>query len=169
MNKLLIIGLAVLSALPSTIESKKVNKIVPKIEETYNKSENTVKEKVEMHNKTQNTVQNSYTTRMTSYWANDGYGTGDTTSSGLKTSDFQINENGWYTYQNKLVIATASTRLGYTEMRTYNLYDEVTLNIDGVDYDAIVLDRCGACQKHNRIDLFVSNGASARDVMIEVK
>lgn len=164
MNKLLIIGLAVLSALPSTIESKKVNKI--KVDENIIKQEikqeEVIKEVVEE-------PESSYTTRMTSYWADDGYGTGDTTSSGLKTSDFQINENGWYTYQNKLVIATASTRLGYTEMRTYNLYDEVTLNIDGVDYDAIVLDRCGACQRYNRIDLFVSNSASARDVMVEVK
>lgn len=123
----------------------------------------------EMHNETENTVQNSYETRMTSYYADDGYGTGDTTATGLGPSNFQTNENGWYTYQGKLVIATASNRLGATSMRTYNLYDELTLVIDGIEYDAIVLDVCGACQRHNRIDLFVSNEQSMKDTQILVK
>ena len=52
---------------------------------------------------------NVYETRMTSFWANDGYGTGECTGSGLCSWDFDINENGWYTYQGKLVIATATT------------------------------------------------------------
>lgn len=111
----------------------------------------------------------SYTTRMTSYYTNDGYGTSNITASGLTTNNFEINENGWYTYNGKLVIATASTRLGYTEMRTYNLYDEITLNIDGIEYEGIVVDVCGACQRHNRIDLFVSNANSVKDTIISVK
>lgn len=111
----------------------------------------------------------TYTTRLTSYYANDGYDTGNCTSSGLCTWDFETNEKGWYTYQGKLVIATASERLGYTEMRTYNLYDELTLVIDGIEYESIVADRCGACQKHNRIDLFVSGSWAVKDTMIEVK
>lgn len=155
MNKLLVIGLAVLSALPSTIDSKKVNRIVPIKEE---------KQEV-----VQEPIETTYTTRLTSYYANDGYGTGNTTASGLSTNNFQTNENGWYTYQGKLVIATASKRLGYTEMRTYNLYDEITLNIDGVDYQAIVVDVCGACQRNNRIDLFVSGAWAVKDTQITVK
>ena len=164
MNKLLIIGLAVLSALPSTIESKKVNKI--KVDENIIKQEEVIKEVVE---------DNSYTTRMTSYWADDGYGTGNCTGSGLCSWDFEVNDKGWYTYQGKLVVATATTYLANQGwyladgVHTYKYGDEITLTIDGVDYQAVVRDSCGNCMKTDRIDLFVSNGASARDVMVEVR
>lgn len=139
------------------------------IEEMHNEIGNTVQNSYKTHNETENIVQNSYETRMTSYYADDGYGTGDTTASGLSPVNFETNENGWYTYNGKLVIATASTRLGYTDMRTYTLYDELTLNIDGTDYDAVVLDVCGACMRHNRIDLFVSGSWAVKDTIITVK
>ena len=112
---------------------------------------------------------NSYETRLTSFYANDGCGTGSCTASGLCENNFEINENGWYTYQGKLVIATASDRLGYTEMQTYNLYDELTLNINGTNYQAIVLDVCGFCQIDNRIDLFVSGKDSVIDTNIIIR
>lgn len=150
--------------------------------------EKTEQKNIKMHNKSKNIVQKeqqpvieqpqeeiqqetveqptSYETRMTSYYPEEGE---NITASGLTPNDFEINENGWFTYQGKLVVATASTRLGYTEMRTYNLYDELTLNIDGIDYKAIVLDVCGACQRLNRIDLFVSSYIYAKDTMVEVK
>ena len=54
-------------------------------------------------------------------------------------------------------------------MRTYNLYDEITVIIDGISYDGIVLDVCGACMKYNRIDLFVSAGQYAVDKYVEVE
>lgn len=117
---------------------------------------------------------NNYQTRLTSFYANDGYGTGSCTGSGLCETDFQVNENGWYTYQGKLVLATATPYLlnyGYglgNEIQTYRYYDEITLNIDGVSYQGIVLDSCGACMTDNRIDLFVSNRESVKDTMIEV-
>ena len=111
-------------------------------------------------------VQTSYTTRMTSYYPEENE---TITASGLGINDFGVNEQGWFTYNDKLVIATASTRLGYTDMRTYNLYDEITLNIEGIDYQGIVLDICGACQRDNRIDLFVSSVIYAKDTMIEIK
>lgn len=111
----------------------------------------------------------TYTTRMTSFYSGDECNTGSITASGLGENDFNINENGWYTYQGKLVIATASTRLGYTEMTTYNLYDEITVIIDGIRYEGIVLDVCGACMKYNRIDLFVSNANSVIDKYVEVE
>ena len=123
----------------------------------------------------QEPIQDVYTTRMTSFWANDGYGTGECTGSGLCSWDFQVNENGWYTYDGKLVIATATTYLanqGWYVADGVHLYrygDEVTLVIDGVEYDAIVKDSCGNCMKTDRIDLFVSNGSSARDTMVEVR
>lgn len=111
-------------------------------------------------------ILSSYTTRMTSYYPEEGE---TMTASGLGINNFQVNNKGWYTYNGKLVVATASNRLGSTSMKTYNLYDEITINIEGTDYEAIVLDVCGACQRSNRIDLFVSSVRYAKDIMIEVR
>lgn len=147
----------------------------------------------EMHNETQNIVQNVeqkveenrsteedgtkneddsfYTTRMTSYYPSE---TSDCTGSGLCSWDFQVNENGWYTYQEKLVIATATdyliNRFGLgSGVHTYRYYDELVLNIDGIDYPAIVLDSCGHAMRSGRIDLFVVNASSVKDTQIIVK
>ena len=114
-------------------------------------------------------IPETYTTRMTSFYSGDECNTGNITASGLGENDFDINEKGWYTYQGKLVIATASTRLGYTDMWTYNLYDDINIIIDGIRYEGIVLDVCGACQIYNRIDLFVSEGQYAVDKYVEVE
>ena len=117
----------------------------------------------------------SYTTRMTSYYSNDGYETGSITGSGLGVNDFVVNEKGWYTYQGKLVIATATEYLlkyGYTlseGIHTYEYYDELVLNIDGIDYQAIVLDSCGSSMSNGRIDLFVVDGKHIKDGEIIVK
>lgn len=112
--------------------------------------------------------------RMTYYHPNDSTNSGNTTASGLGTKDFQLNENGWYTYKGKLVVATAHNSLkswnaykGSTQ-KTYKLYDELTINIKGKDYDAIVLDKCGACMKSAKIDLFVKDGAHGLDTSITV-
>lgn len=120
-------------------------------------------------------VSDSYTTRMTSFWANDGYGTGECTGSGKCSWDFGVNEKGWYTYQGKLVVATATTYLAnqgwYVApgVHLYKYYEELVLTIDGIEYDAIILDSCGSSMKTDRVDLFVSNGSSAKDTMIEVR
>lgn len=112
--------------------------------------------------------------RLTSYYTGDRTGSGATTASGKSTKDFQVNKKGWYTYQGKLVIATASRRLLSWEkyknsnQRFFNLYDELILVIDGVEYEAIVLDVCGAAMKKPIIDLFVSNKKSVKDTQIEV-
>lgn len=116
-----------------------------------------------------------YETRMTSYYSNDGYNTGSCTGSGLCENDFEINENGWYTYQGKLVIATATDYLlnyGFelaNGVHTYRYYDEITLNIDGINYQAIILDSCGSSMQTDRIDLFVSNAESVKDTIIKVE
>ena len=120
-------------------------------------------------------ISDSYTTRMTSFWANDGYGTGECTGSGKCSWDFGVNEKGWYTYQGKLVVATATTYLAnqgwYVApgVHLYKYYEELILTIDGIEYDAIILDSCGSSMKTDRVDLFVSNGSSAKDTMIEVR
>lgn len=160
---------------PKCIEIKEeVNNVEEEIyEESY---EDTYEYYVEQPQETyQEPISDSYTTRMTSFWANDGYGTGDCTGSGLCSWDFGINENGWYTYNGKLVIATATTYLAnqgwYTApgVHLYKYWEELVLTIDGVEYDAVILDSCGSSMKTDRIDLFVSNGNSARDTMIEVR
>lgn len=151
----------------------KIEKIVKILEENNNKTENIVETIPENNNISQSIV-TSYQTRLTSFYANDGYGTGSCTGSGLCESDFQVNENGWYTYQGKLVLATATPYLlnyGYSladGIETYRYYDELTLNIDGISYPAIVLDSCGYCTIDNRIDLFVSNRESVKDTIVEV-
>ncbi len=124
---------------------------------------------------TQEHISSSYTTRMTSFWGNDGYGTNECTGSGKCSWDFGVNDKGWYTYQGKLVVATATTYLAKqgwkvnTGVHLYKYYEELVLTIDGVEYDAIILDSCGSSMKTDRIDLFVSNGSSARDTMINVR
>ena len=109
----------------------------------------------------------------TSYYEGDGSST-DTTSSGLKTSDFSINAEGWYTYQGKVVIAAATYRcLNATtgDCKVYNtvpegyqlfsLYDEIVFEFNGKTYQGIVLDSCGAAfvehpNEHQRLDIFVA-------------
>lgn len=117
----------------------------------------------------------TYETRMTSYYPYDGPGTGECTGAGLCPKDFQTNEYGWFTYQGKLVVATATQYLANQGwylapgVHTYKYYNEITLTIDGVDYPAIVLDSCGHAMKSGRIDLFVKDANSMKDIMITVK
>ena len=151
----------------------KIEKIVDNMPKSNTKIEKSVETMPENDTISHSSVI-SYTTRLTSFYANDGYGTGSCTGTGLCENDFQVNENGWYTYQGKLVLATATPYLlnyGYglvDGIITYNYYDEVTVIIDGISYPAIVLDSCGACMGDNRIDLFVSNRESVKDTMVEV-
>lgn len=147
---------------PITIESKNTVNISAKVEEP--------EPVVEDPEPTGNT----YETRLTSYWANDEYETGSCTGSGLCEKDFQVNEKGWYTYQGKLVVATATTYLANQGWETGNVhlrkyYDEIIINIDGTDYQAIVLDSCGNCMKTDRVDLFIKNGSVIKDTNVIVK
>ncbi len=106
--------------------------------------------------------------RLTSFYANDGYGTGECVGAGFCAWDFDVNERGWYTYQGKLVLAAATTYLqkqfGTREGITYfKYYDEVNITIDGVVYPGIILDTCGACYRDVRLDLFVMSGLHGID------
>ena len=106
--------------------------------------------------------------RLTSFYPNDELKTGDCTGSGFCSWDFGINENGWYTYKGKLVLAAATTYLqkkfGTKEGKTYfKYYDELNITIDGKVYPAIILDTCGACYKDERLDIFVKDSKSVSD------
>lgn len=115
-----------------------------------------------------------YETRMTSYYPGDDCKSGTVTGSGKSIKDFEVNEYGWYTYNGKLVVATATKYLlnyGFTlseGVHTYKYWEEITIEIDGVRYEAIVLDSCGHAMHSDRIDLFVSNSKSVKDTTIKV-
>lgn len=117
-------------------------------------------------------VSNEYTTRMTSFYPAES---SDCTGSGLCSWDFGVNENGWYTYNGKLVVATATQYLANQGwylapgVHTYRYYDEITLVIDGVEYQAVVLDSCGSSMRTDRIDLFVRDAGSVKDTTISVR
>lgn len=44
-----------------------------------------------------------------------------------------------------------------TDKHYFRYYDNVLIEIDGIQYDGIILDSCGACSyvQENRLDLFV--------------
>ena len=115
-----------------------------------------------------------YETRMTSYYPGDDCKSGTVTGSGKSIKDFEVNEYGWYTYNGKLVVATATKYLlnyGFTlseGVHTYKYWEEITIEIDGVRYEAIILDSCGHAMHSDRIDLFVSNNKSVKDTTIKV-
>ena len=117
-------------------------------------------------------VSDTYTTRMTSFYPEES---SNCTGSGLCSWDFGVNEHGWYTYNGKLVVATATQYLSNQGwyladgVHTYRYYDEITLIIDGVEYQAIVLDSCGSSMRTDRIDLFVTGADTVKDTMIEVR
>lgn len=118
------------------------------------------------------TVTYEYETRLTSYYPKKPI---KPTGCGLGIEDFGVNENGWYTYNGMLVVATATNYLlnyGWrysSDVRLYNYYDVLILTIDGVDYEAIVLDSCGICMTTGRIDLFVTGSDAVKDTIITVK
>ena len=109
----------------------------------------------------------TFSYRLTSYYPAE---TSNHTGSGLETKDFQVNEKGWYTYQGKLVLAGATVYLKsrYGEKigkHYFRYYDNVLVEIDGIQYDGIILDSCGACSyvQENRLDLFVKDKNSVLD------
>lgn len=148
---------------------KEINNTLQEIED--NNQEEIEEEKEEYVEETYVEPQNTYTTRMTSFYPAES---SDCTGSGLCSWDFGVNEHGWYTYNGKLVVATATEYLlkyGFTlneGVHTYRYYDEITLVIDGIEYQAIVLDSCGSSMRTDRIDLFVRDAGSVKDTIVEV-
>lgn len=86
------------------------------------------------------------------YFTNYHYGdgsSGDTTASGLQIKDFEVNEENMYTFNGRVVVATANMfRLPRGIVEGYNsheLFEEFTIRLNDKEYPAIVLDVCGAC------------------------
>lgn len=95
--------------------------------------------------------------------------------SGIDPIELSVNEQGLVTYQNKVVIATATYEClnssyggckhieevpsGYM---VFNYFDEMQIEYDGVKYQAIVLDSCGDCsidknEDYQRFDVLVAS------------
>ena len=112
--------------------------------------------------------------RLTSFWPYENKSVGSCTGSGLCAKHFVPNAKGWYTYQGKLVIATATSYLlkyGWSKrdgITYHKYYDTIKLRIEGQEYDAIVLDSCGACMKKHIIDLFVIDGKHSVTTSIDI-
>lgn len=101
----------------------------------------------------------------TNYYTSDG-SSGNKTASGLTTNDFKVNEDGFYTYQDKVVLATANTtRLNwslYKGYKSHELYEELEFELNDKTYKGIVLDVCGACfginnESEQRYDIFTTH------------
>lgn len=109
--------------------------------------------------------------RFTSHHIGDYSGSGDTTASGLTVDDFEVNAEGWYTYNGKVVLASATygcmmATTGacgqYMELpdgySIHELFDEVVIYLNGTSYTGIILDACGASfwdEPLQRYDIFV--------------
>ena len=113
-------------------------------------------------------VVNHYRARLTSFWPSENNWENKCTASGLCMDHMTENEYGWYMYKGRLAIATASTRLGSTNQKTYKLFQELNLVINGKTYPAVVVDVCGACQRNTIIDLYVKDGAHSISTYVEV-
>jgi hypothetical protein len=174
-------------------KSPKIIEKIPKNEEKI--AENTEKPVEIVENQPKTVIKGEFPFRMTSYWTGDSGYTSSVTGSGKSAKDFAINDNGWYTYNGKIVLAAAtneclnSRRGACGKWNTpiagkhyFNYYDELEVMIDGNVYTGIVLDSCGACmfvKNEERLDLFVSSKNYAIDrgykgnnpvfVLLEVK
>lgn len=114
--------------------------------------------------------------QFTNYYRGDSEGSTSKTGSGLSTGDFEINSKGWYTYQDKVVLAASTYECllsdygGCATVNTfkdvpkgyelYRYYDELVIEIDGIKYEAIVLDSCLASfwdRELQTYDIFIAD------------
>lgn len=126
--------------------------------------------------------------RVTSYHPGDKCLSTDTTGSGKTTNDFTLKTicgKQVYTYKDKIVVAAATQELyntGYNKNNSqtkqmdkhyFKYYDTFKIILDGKEYEAIVLDSCGAAmwQGEYRIDIYVpdsNNVLNRSNVTIKV-
>lgn len=105
---------------------------------------------------------------LTNYYVGDSTNSRDITSTGHTSRDFKINSQGWYTLNGRVVVAAAtyiclSVRSGacgsYNTkpkgLVLHSLYDEIIIRVNGRDYDAIVIDSCGACMRFHSSDNYI--------------
>lgn len=135
-----------------------------------------------------NIENNQYLTQYTYYYPGDATGSGGCTGSGKCIDSFTTDENGWYYYETNgekyLVIAAAlnicknsanhcgidvSKHRIAQNIKYYNYFDTLNLNINGKTYKAMVLDACGACMWKRQddrgqelFDIYVENSSATK-------
>lgn len=78
------------------------------------------------------------------------------------SGDFEINEDGMYTFEGKVVLAVGHSSVaplkdGFTE---YEPFEEIEFKLNGKHYIGIALDRCGVCtygnsqEDYQRLDIY---------------
>lgn len=118
---------------------------------------------------------------LTNYYTGDACGSTDKTESGLTTDDFEVNEFGWYTYQGKVVCATATKKgiesnygvlANYKEevdgIKYYEYEDTFKVEIDGKFYEFIVLDTCGTSHDIEFLNKY-HGGLNVVDIFVKDK
>lgn len=107
-----------------------------------------------------NPIQQTTTIRtvyLTNYYVGDGDGSDDTTISNLTNKDFEVGKNGWYYYQNNVVLACAMDRanrkLTHNDFRYWEPNEIVTFEYLGDKYDGICLDTGIALHGWNNEDI----------------
>ena len=101
--------------------------------------------------------------------------TDEVLGSGIKHHELDTNDLGLLTYNNKVVIATATYECLYsthgackkiqelpTDYIAHNYFDEMQIEFRGQMFEAIVLDSCGSCsidkgEEHQRVDILVEH------------
>lgn len=95
----------------------------------------------------------------------------------IKRSELVLNDKGIYTYLGRVCLATATyeclnSNSGACKLYNFDnlpddyhyfrYYDELVIILDGIEYNAIVIDSCGFCasdqgEEYQRVDILVSD------------
>ncbi len=119
-------------------------------------------------------VENAYNVVFTNYYTGDADGSTNKVGAGYTTDQFKVNENGWYTYNGRVVLAAATwagIHSNYGNLAEvndipsgYHIHhygDEVTFMFDGKEYEGVILDTCFSAMIDNgegaqRYDIFIA-------------
>ena len=132
---------------------------------TYNGKKATCKVNVQSSNSNKT---NSGQYKFTGYYFGNGGPSDDddgNLGSGVKHEQLKVNNEGWYTYNGKVVLASSTNallKIGNYKKRDnihyFNYFDEVTFEYNGTKYTGIILDSCGAAMKSNIMDIRCAGG-----------
>lgn len=119
---------------------------------------------------------------MTRFYPSDSTGS-DSCMATMCISKLSVNEKGWYTYKDRVVIAAATNaclqrcknRVKYgpfpKDFRIYDYYDEIQFVIEETTYTGVILDSCGACMYHingealQRYDIYTVSGKASSSLL----
>ena len=167
MLAIMAIIIGILIGLVIDVRANEVEEVVPAVEVVEVVEEETLPEPIKRD------------VMFTIYYPGDKCGSTTKTGKGLTTDQFKLNELGWYTYQGRVVVATATqegldSNLGVLAnfkeeepgITYYEYGDELQFEYAGKVYDAIVLDTCGAAMDIDHLNKY-TNGLNIIDIFIK--